>query len=185
VASIAIADAQRAGWFGKVVKPEGKGTSNVGIFAGKDGRTAGDATNVVTDFVQVNGESRSDNETFTSAITRAFEQAFTKAAAQVKDDAGQPAKATFDSRADYFPFRLPDDAPPVLRAKRAAQSLGLKPTTMFSHGGLDANWFARHGLETVTIGAGQHEIHTINEYVDLDEFADGCRLAVALATFDE
>jgi tripeptide aminopeptidase len=34
----------------------------------------------------------------------------------------------------------------------------------------------------VTFGAGQAEIHTVDEYVDLAEFAQGCRLAVALAT---
>ena len=139
----------------------------------------------MTDFVQINGESRSDNEAFTSMITRAFQDHFTKAAGQVKDDAGQPAQIHFDSRADYFPFNLPADAAPVQRAMRAARSIGLTPTTKFSHGGLDANWFARHGLETVTIGAGQHEIHTVNEFVDLDEYIDGCRLAVAIATLDD
>jgi tripeptide aminopeptidase len=40
-------------------------------------------------------------------------------------------------------------------------------------------------LPTVTFGAGQHEIHTVNEFVDLNEFADGCRLAVALTTLAE
>jgi tripeptide aminopeptidase len=34
----------------------------------------------------------------------------------------------------------------------------------------------------VTISAGQFEIHTVNEYVDLTEFAKCCRLAVTLAT---
>jgi hypothetical protein len=28
------------------------------------------------------------------------------------------------------------------------------------------------------------KIHTLNEYVDLPEFANGCRLAVALATLE-
>jgi tripeptide aminopeptidase len=83
---------------------------------------------------------------------------------------------------DYYPFRLADEAPAVLHARRAAQSIGLSPTTIFSHGGLDANWLVRHGLPTVTFGAGQHEIHTLNEFVNLDEFAEGCRMAVALAT---
>lgn len=182
--AVGITEAHRGGWFGKVVKPEGTGTSNIGIFGGKDGRAAGDATNVVTDFVQINGESRSDNEAFASAITRAFQEAFAGAASQIKDDAGQAAQAEFEGRADYFPFRLGDDAPPVAHARRAAASIGLTATTKFSHGGLDANWFARHGLPTVTIGAGQHEIHTVKEFVDLAEFADGCRLAVALATLD-
>ena len=69
-------------------------------------------------------------------------------------------------------------------AKRAVESLGLKPTTIFSNGGLDANWLDKHGVPTVTIGAGQYEIHTVKEYVDLPEFAEGCRLAVALATLE-
>ena len=59
VGTSALAEAQRAGWFGKVVKPEGRGTSNVGIFGGKEGKPAGDATNVVTDYVHIMGEARS------------------------------------------------------------------------------------------------------------------------------
>lgn len=183
-ASIAIAEAHRAGWFGKVVKPDGRGTSNIGVFGGRSNRSAGDATNVVTDFVHIDGESRSDNEAFTSAITAAFELAFTQAAEQVRSVDGETARVKFESRADYFPFRLADDSPAVAHARHAAESIGLRPATHFSHGGLDANWFARHGLPTVTIGAGQHEIHTVNEFVDIAEFLDGCRLAVALATLD-
>src|SRR5215470_12995696 len=44
VGAIDLTEAQRAGWFGKVVKPNGKGTSNIGIFGGKEGQPAGDAT---------------------------------------------------------------------------------------------------------------------------------------------
>jgi tripeptide aminopeptidase len=36
-------------------------------------------------------------------------------------------------------------------------------------------------VPTVTLGAGQNAIHTADEFVDLAEFAAGCRLAVALA----
>ena len=50
---------------------------------------------------------------------------------------------------------------------------------MFSNGGLDANWLDKHGIPTVTIGAGQAEIHTIKEYVNLAEFEKGCRLGDA------
>ena len=51
--------------------------------------------------------------------------------------------------------------------------LGIKPNYLFSNGGLDANWLDKHGVPTVTIGAGQAEIHTIKEYVNLPEFATG------------
>ena len=93
----------------------------------------------------------------------------------MKDDKGEAAQAKFESRADYYPFRLAEDSPAVVHAKHAAESIGLKPTPQFSHGGLDSNGLARHGLLSVTFGAGQHEIHTVKEYVDLAEFANGCR----------
>ena len=35
----------------------------------------------------------------------------------------------------------------------------------------------------MTFGAGQHNIHTVDEYVDLTEFYQGCSMALALATF--
>jgi tripeptide aminopeptidase len=70
----------------------------------------------------------------------------------------------------------------VRHAVKAVEAIGLKPAFVFSNGGLDANWLDKHGVPTVTIGAGQYEIHTLNEYVHLPEFLQGCRLAVELAT---
>jgi tripeptide aminopeptidase len=184
VAAIALTEAHRGGWFGKIVKPEGHGTSNPGVFGGKEGKPAGDATNVVTDYVHIKGEARSPEAAFAAAITEAYRKAFAKAQAEVKDAGGATAEVKFDHKPAYPPFKIADDAPVLKHAKRAAESLGLKPTTRFSNGGLDANWFDKHGLPTVTIGSGQYEIHTVNEYVDLPEFANGCRLAVALATLE-
>jgi len=206
VAALAIADIVRDGWFGKIVKKRailGKsvknagrradkrrstdrgtvaGTSNVGPFGGRNGRPAGDATNVVTDYVHILGESRSHESRFAKRITAEYQAAFRSAAHRVRDDAGHPAKVKFSARLDYYPFRIRDDAPVVRHACRVVESLGGTPEVKVANGGLDANWLVRHGIPTVTLGAGQNEIHTVKEYVDLTEFAAGCRLAVALAT---
>jgi tripeptide aminopeptidase len=88
----------------------------------------------------------------------------------------------FRSRLDYHPFRLAEDAPVVRQAQEAAQRAGLRPVLRVANGGLDANWLVRHGIPTVTFGAGQHNIHTTEEYVDLPLFLAGCRLALVLAT---
>jgi tripeptide aminopeptidase len=184
VGAIALAEARRGGWWGKVKKQGGRGTSNAGIFAGKDGKPAGDATNVVTDYVYIRGEARSPDAKFAAQITAAYKAAFAKAATIVTDDRGARAKVKFTGRAQYPPFHLPESAPAVKHAKRAAGLLGLKPKCVFSNGGLDANFFAKHGLATVTLGAGQHGIHTVKEFVDLAQFAEGCQIAVALATLD-
>jgi tripeptide aminopeptidase len=184
VGSIAIAEANRGGWFGKVVKSEGQGTSNVGIFGGKQGKPAGDATNVVTDYVHIVGEARSADVTFAQVIADKYKEAFELAQSQVKDADGNTAEIRFTSKFSYPSFHLGDDAPAVKHAKRAVEALGLQPTTVFSNGGLDANWLDKHGVPTVTFGAGQYEIHTIKEYVDVLEYFQGCRLAVILATLD-
>jgi tripeptide aminopeptidase len=185
VGSLALVDAHHGGWFGKVVKGNQRGTSNPGIFGGRPGKPAGDATNVVTDYVRIVGEARSPSSEFAAEIAEAYGEAFTKAQQQVRDADGNVAEVKFTRRAAYPPFSLTNDNPAVTRAKRAVEAIGLTPSTLFSNGGLDANWLDRHGVPTVTIGAGQYEIHTIKEYVDLPEFHQGCRLAIVLATLPE
>ena len=59
----------------------------------------------------------------------------------------------------------------------------LEPDLAVTNGGLDANWLVRHGIPTVTFGAGQNNVHTVEEFVDVPEFLRGCRLALALARF--
>jgi tripeptide aminopeptidase len=185
VGAIALAKAKREGWFGKVVRSDGHGTSNVGIFGGKDGQAAGDATNVVTDYVFIKGEARSPTSAFALAIAEGFGQAFQRAREAVKDHEGEMAEVAFTHAPSYPPFNLDEDSPIVRRATKAMTMLGLKPNNLFSNGGLDANWLDKHGVPTITIGAGQAEIHTIKEYVNLPEFATGCRLALLLAMAED
>jgi tripeptide aminopeptidase len=181
VAAVAIADVQKGGWFGKIKRKDGTGTSNVGPFGGKDGKPAGEATNVVTDYVHIRGECRSHSTSFVSKITGAYRSAFKKAATQVRDDKGHTAKVRFHTQRDYFPFRLKESAPVVKQALEAAKAAGLEPETRITNGGLDANWLVRNGIPTVTFGAGQNAIHAIGEYIEIADYLAGCRLAIAIA----
>ena len=182
IGSIAIAEAHRAGWFGKVTKPDGVGTSNVGVFGGKDSKAAGDATNVVTDYVHITGEARSHDTAFISTIVAGYREAFMKAREAVRDLDGEMGEVTFDAKPSYPPFTLEENSFAVQYARRAVESLGMTPEVVSSNGGLDANWLVKHGVPTVTFGSGQAEIHTVKEYVDVPEYLKGCRLAVVLAT---
>lgn len=179
--ALALAEVHAGGWFGKVVQDGREGTSNIGSVGDALGKSAGEATNVVTDFVHVRGESRSHDAKFVREITAAYKNAFTHAVAQVVDADGKKGKVKFTSRQDYHPFRLKESAPVVSRASEAIRTIGREPTLKVTNGGLDANWMVKHGIPTVTFGAGQNEIHTIKEWVDLVEFEAACQLAVALA----
>lgn len=186
VAALALAKVHKDGWFGKVAKkgPTGtrEGTSNVGPFGDAEGRCAGQATNVVTDYVKIQGESRSHETAFIGEITRAYASAFREAAKATPNAAGDRAKVKFQHRRDYYPFRLKDSSPAVKTAKEAARLAGWDAEVRLSNGGLDANWLTRNGIPTVTFGVGQNAIHTVDEFVLIDDFLDGCRLALAFAT---
>ncbi len=177
----ALSSIHQGGWFGKVKKPGKEGTSNVGPVGDALGQSAGQATNVVTDYARVQGESRSHDTGFITAITHAYRDAFRKAAREVRDDRGKCARVKFTKFRSYYPYALKERSNVVQAAQAVAASLGWQATLKLSNGGLDANWLTRLGIPTLTFGAGQHDVHTINEYADLDEFLDGCTFALALA----
>jgi tripeptide aminopeptidase len=178
----ALVAVRAEGWFGKVEKNGRRGTSNVGSVGGINEGTAGDATNVVTDYVRVRGETRSHDARFVKEITAAYRAAFTKAASAVTNSDGKSGRVKFTAHTHYHPFRMKETVQVVRRAVTAVTALGQNPNVRVANGGLDANWTVRHGIPTVTFGAGQNEAHTIEEWIDLSEFEASCRLAVALAT---
>jgi tripeptide aminopeptidase len=182
ILGLALAEVRAGGWFGKVVKGKKQGTSNIGPVTGGEGRPAGDATNVVTDYVHARGESRSHDPKFFKEITAAYKAAFEKAAKRVKNSEGKVGRTKFKVQTDYHPFRLRDSLPVVRRATAAVAEIGGKPNVRTTNGGLDANWMVRHGVPTVTFGAGQNEVHTVDEWINVDEYERACALAVQLAT---
>jgi tripeptide aminopeptidase len=178
----ALSTAHANGWFGKVTKGDQFGTSNVGRVSGATGGAAGDATNVVTDFIRVYGESRSHDAKFCKEITAAYKSAFADAAKKVLNSSGKAGRVQFKARTIYFAFRMKETLPVVKRARAAVEGLGMTPDVRVANGGLDANWIVRHGIPTVTFGAGQNEVHTLDEWIDLAEYERACELAVRLAT---
>lgn len=194
IASLAIADLVENGWHGAIdqskkssktkskstkgpaQKPgKSQGTSNVGII------NAGAATNVVTDVATLRAEMRSHNPAFRKRIVEAYKKAFTRAANRVKNAAGQCGKVSFEVSDDYQAFALKQNDAVVSEAIAVVESLKQTPNPRIVNGGLDANWLNVHGIPTVTLGVGQHDIHTVKEFLNLKEFYVGCNVALRLA----
>lgn len=175
IASMAIADLQENGWHGLIVKGRSTGTSNVGVIAG------GEATNVVTPLVQLRGEVRSHDPRFRQRLVAEFRKAFEQAAKRVCNDAGRTGRVRFSADLKYESFRLSESEPCVQESLRAIRAVGLNPVTRISNGGLDANWLSARGLPTVTLGSGQNNVHTVDEFLKLEDFIHGCRIGLWLA----
>lgn len=176
IAGLAIADLHRDGWLGLVVKDGIRGTANVGVVHG------GDATNVITDRVELRAECRSHDVKFRKRILDAITNSFRRAAAEVQSSAGVTGSVKIDHRLDYESFQLAADEPCVVEAERAVADVGLKPLRAISNGGLDANWLTARGIPTVTMGCGQMDVHTVKERLDLKAFKSACRIGLRLAT---
>jgi tripeptide aminopeptidase len=171
IASLAVAALQRQGWHGTIEKNGHLGTSNVGYIRG------GEATNVVTDHVELKAEARSHDPVFRKQIVRRIEQAFKDAARAVRNIEGRRGRVRFEGQNDYEAFQL--------AAAGAVRAVGLEPLPAVSNGGVDANWMTVHGIPTVTLGCGQLHIHTTDECLDVAAYQRACQIALHLATASE
>lgn len=176
MASRAIADLDQRGWLGKVVQDGGTGTANVGVIQG------GEATNVITPEVTLRAEARSHSASFRSQIVSQIRAAFERAAAEVTNENGLAGSVEFNSHVDYESFRLADDHPSITTAREAIRRVGRQPLSEVSNGGLDANWLFRHGIEAVSMGCGQRDIHTADDRLVIADYLDACRVATWLIT---
>ena len=176
IASLAIASLHQDGWHGLVKKGSKRGTSNIGVI------NSGAATNVVAERATIRAEARGHDPGFRNKIVRAIEKAFDKAAQNVRSASGHRGTVSITKRLDYEAFRIPQTDLSVVTAHKALESIGYKPYYDVSNGGLDANWMAANGIPTVTLGCGQHDIHTTNEWLDLTAYKAACRAALMLAT---
>ena len=176
IAGLAIADLQKRGWHGQIIKGRQRGTSNIGFIHG------GAATNVVADRVELRIEARSYSSRFREKIVEQIKQSFSRAAKAVVNDSGRSGDVRFTGQTDYESFRLSPKQPCVRVAEAAVRHLGGVPMHFFSAGGLDANWLTARGIPTVTLGCGQLHQHTCREQLDLSWFHQACNIALNLAT---
>jgi tripeptide aminopeptidase len=176
IASLAVTELVTSGWHGLIMKDGHAGTSNVGVIQG------GEATNVVTDHVQLRAEARSHEPKFRERIVQEIRAAFERAALNIRNTAGKTGRVQFEGSLDYEAFRLSPDEPCVATAMAAIEAEGLQADLAVTNGGLDANWLTAHGIPTVTLGCGQRNIHTVREELDVAEFHQARRIALRLAT---
>lgn len=148
-------------------------TANIGIVQG------GRATNIVPNLVRVVGEARSHNEeTLKNQVDhmrKCFHDAVAERQVTIEDDLSTQGQ-TFTAKLEEYVERSYDkmdvggDSLTANLVDRAVANLGHTIAHHTSGGGCDANYFNKMGIECVNLGTGMYELHTVNEYLVLEEF---------------
>lgn len=131
------------------------------------------ATNVVPNRCVVRGEARSLNDARLDAIMREIRRCFQDAAAGASatlDGTVQRAWIEERSQRTYHSMHVPDEAPIAQLVLGAAKAIGSEIETVSIGGGSDANVYNRRGIQSVNLGTGMRDIHTVNEWIDLADF---------------
>ncbi len=178
IAARAIAELDVSGWHGRIEKPNGQGTSNVGIIEG------GKGSNVVMPQLHILAEARSHNRTFRQEIIQTWKNAFTRAAESVTNIHQQHGTVSFGPGPTYEAYALSDDAPVLKRTQQAADQINLPITLVHDDGGNDANWIVAKGIPCLTLNIGQRDVHTPDEWIDLPDFEKACELVLAIALLE-
>lgn len=143
-------------------------TANVGIISG------GEATNIVTELVEVTAEARSlDNDKLekqTQHMVDCAEKAAEKFGGKVEIDIDNVYKA----------FSVDENAEIVEKVREACNELGFKVETKSSGGGSDTNIWNQHGFNAINLGVGMADAHTVEENIAIKDLENSARLVIEI-----
>jgi len=151
-------------------------TCNIGIIEG------GRAINIVPNLVTVKGEARSHDEEKLSKITDEIVSSFKEVVENYKEassDDELPRLEVYVEN-DFSRTFIPDEHPVVSLACKAAENLGRKMVAKTTGGGADANILFGKGIVTGVLGTGMRDMHTVREYVRLDDMVKTVELLLEI-----
>jgi tripeptide aminopeptidase len=141
-------------------------TANIGVIEG------GMAVNIVPNCVLLRGEARSHSVEKLEQQTRHMVSCLEEAAARhTLELDGVKCAARVESKIerDYDRMAVSEEAPIVQLVHAAGRSLNVNVKTQATGGGCDANVFNQKGLEVANLGTGMRDIHTVHEWLDLND----------------
>lgn len=142
-------------------------TANLGLIQG------GMAVNIIPDAVVLKGEARSHSEEKLERQTRHMIQCLEESAGRhALELNGKRFQASIEANIerDYDRMAIAEDSPLVRLVQAAGRRLGVEIRIEATGGGCDANIFNKKGIEAANLFTGMREIHTVNEWLNLNDF---------------
>lgn len=143
-------------------------TANIGIIEG------GRAINIIPDLVSLKGEARSLKPAKLEAQVEHMVNCLETAARETG------AQAEIKVEHLYPHIDLEPDAPAVRAAVAAGAKVGIQTRLEATGGGSDANIFNGKGFATVNLGIGMSKVHTVDEFIKVEDLVNTARLLTAI-----
>ncbi|MCY1691205.1 M20/M25/M40 family metallo-hydrolase [Exiguobacterium sp. SL14] len=143
-------------------------TANIGLVQG------GTAMNVVMEQLEFVGEVRSFDHHKCLEQVNMMETLLNEAVSTYG------AKLEFHATPLITGYHFEETHPLLVHAKTCLETIGRRVRFERSGGGTDANVFNEQGKVVVNLSIGYDEIHTVNEYIPIDEFEQAVILALKL-----
>jgi tripeptide aminopeptidase len=149
-------------------------TANIGLFRG------GTATNIIPDYVSLEGEIRSHSDELLEHHIKTVRQVF---ATTMPASVNLPLPAyTLHFPEQYPALALGEDSPLLDLTRKAATALARDLSYVVAGGGSDANIFNGRGLDTAILGIGMENVHSTQERITLANMVRTLELVAAIAT---
>lgn len=152
-------------------------TANIGIIEG------GLAANIIPKQVTLKAEVRSHNpeklRQQTEHMLKCLEEEVDAASIEVNGSTVH-ASLALEIHDDYPMMHVPLDAPVLKIFKEAGSALNRPVAINAAGGGSDANIFNEHGIETVILGSGMENVHSVNEEVSVEDMVKVSELLVEM-----
>ncbi|MCG8565517.1 MAG: M20/M25/M40 family metallo-hydrolase, partial [Desulfobacterales bacterium] len=148
-------------------------TCNMGLVSG------GAVTNIVPEYVEINGEARSHNPEKLAEVTQNIVDTVEAAMAELRGDGDLP-RAEVIVEEDFSNTNIPEDHTTVILARKAAGNLGYELASKTIGGGADANVFFGKGIMAGVLGTGMTDVHTLKESIKISDMENTARLVLEI-----
>ncbi|CAK7064378.1 M20/M25/M40 family metallo-hydrolase [Tissierella sp.] len=120
-------------------------------------------SNVVPDMCRVTGEVRSHSEERILEIIESYKK--------ICEDAVEKLGGIykFDYKCDYPVLKPKDDLSFAKEFSKIYEEINVPAELKVIGGGSDSNIFAKQGFNSIIIGVGMYKVHTVDEYLEIDE----------------
>lgn len=132
-------------------------TSNIGVIESNF------PTNVVADKCVVKAEVRGHSEERILEVIKKYKDCCDETIRVMGGD------YEFSSECDYPSLKPKDNLEFAREFSKVYEELGIKSELKIIGGGSDSNIFAKNGYNSVIIGIGMNDVHTVNEVLELKE----------------